>query len=130
MDRLAKRKRSVRVDLPAMMVTASGGDTVFHRCECVPGDSSHRTPVGKRRIVRKDHPYVSHTYHVRIDHAMFFTNTGEALHRYHGLAPWWMLRLGRNVTQLVGSHGCVRLQEADARKLYEWAPIGTPVEVR
>ncbi|HEX9172507.1 MAG TPA: L,D-transpeptidase, partial [Telluria sp.] len=28
-----------------------------------------------------------------------------------------------------GSHGCVRLDEADAQMLYEWASIGTAVEV-
>lgn len=28
-----------------------------------------------------------------------------------------------------GSHGCVRLQEADAKTLYDWAPLGTTVFV-
>lgn len=65
-----------------------------------------------------------------MNYAMFFKNTGEALHQYHGPAPWSLLRLGRSLTSWVGSHGCVRLQESDARTLYGWAPVGTKVEVR
>jgi hypothetical protein len=30
----------------------------------------------------------------------------------------------------IGSHGCVNLTRENAKRLYEWAPIGTPVEVR
>ena len=130
MDKPSKNKKSILVELQARRVTASEGDTVFHSCECVPGDVSHRTPVGKFHIIRKQHPYVSHTYHVPMNYAMFFKNTGEALHQYHGPLPWWALRMGRNMSDWFGSHGCVRLQEADAKQLYEWAPMGTPVEVR
>ena len=122
-------KRSV-VDLTGQAVTALEGTTLFHKCECVSGDSTHPTPTGLFRITRKQHPYTSHTYHVPMNYAMFFKDTGEALHQYHGPAPWFLLRAGRGITSLVGSHGCVRLQESDAQKLYGWAPIGTLVEVR
>lgn len=64
-----------------------------------------------------------------MNYAMFFTRTGEAIHQYHGPAPWFFLKTGRSITDLVGSHGCVRLQEEDAQKLYKWASVGTRVEV-
>lgn len=118
------------VDLKAQTVTASNGGKLFHSCDCVSGDSSHPTPTGKFQIIRKHHPYTSKKYGVPMNYAMFFTNTGEALHQYHGPAPWWLLRIGRDLTSAVGSHGCVRLQEDDAKKLYEWAPTRTRVEVR
>ena len=42
-----------------------------------------------------------------------------------------VLRLARNkVTDLVGSHGCVRLAEMDAKVLFEWAPMGTMVRIQ
>jgi lipoprotein-anchoring transpeptidase ErfK/SrfK len=122
--------KSIIVDLTVQRVVANDGAAVFHTCECVSGDSSHPTPKGQFTINRKNHPYVSRTYHVPMNYALFFTNSGVALHQYHGPAPWWLLRAGRTVTNAVGSHGCVRLQEEDARKLFNWATIGTCVEVR
>ncbi len=122
--------KNILVDLTSQMLTARDGTTIFHTCECVTGDASHPTPQGLFSVNRKCNPYTSHTYHVPMNFAMFFTHTGEALHQYHGPAPWWLLRAGRGMTTAVGSHGCVRLQEADARKLYDWAPIGTSVHVR
>lgn len=122
--------KTIVVDLSAQTVTASDGTSVFHVCECVSGDSSHPTPKGMFKVNRKNHPYKSHTYHVQMNYAMFFTHTGEALHQYHGPVPWWLLSAGRTLTSAVGSHGCVRLQQEDARKLYQWAAIGTTIEVK
>jgi lipoprotein-anchoring transpeptidase ErfK/SrfK len=122
--------KQITVDLVAQTVVAAEGSTTFHTCECVSGDSSHPTPTGTFKINRKNHPYKSRTYHVSMNYAMFFTNSGEAVHQYHGPAPWSMLKLARRLTNAVGSHGCVRLQEADARKLYKWAEIGTAVIVK
>jgi lipoprotein-anchoring transpeptidase ErfK/SrfK len=65
-----------------------------------------------------------------MNYAMFFKNTGEALHQYHGPVPWYLLRLGRSITDSVGSRGCVRLQESDAHKLYKWTRIKTIVEIK
>ena len=121
--------KKIVVDLTKQNVTAYDSHKVFHVCECVSGDTYHPTPVGIFRIIRKQHPYWSHTYHVQMNYAMFFKNTGEALHQYHGPAPWWLLRAGREMTDLVGSHGCVRLQERDARVLYDWASLGMTVEI-
>jgi len=121
--------KRIVVNLTSQMVTAFDGTTVFHSCECVSGDSSHPSPPGKHRINRKRHPYTSKKYGVPMDYAMFFTTTGEALHQYHGPAPWWLLRFGRTLSTSVGSHGCVRLQKDDAKKLYQWAPLNTLVEV-
>jgi lipoprotein-anchoring transpeptidase ErfK/SrfK len=122
--------KRIDVDLAKQTVTAYDDKTVFLTCECVSGDASHATPKGRFRIIRKHHPYTSKAYRVPMNYALFFTTTGVALHQYHGPAPWFLLRAGRALTNAVGSHGCVRLQEDDARKLYGWAAIGTSVEVR
>jgi len=122
--------KKIVVDLAAQTVTAFDGGKVYHACDCVSGDSSHPTPKGLFSVNRKHHPYTSKKYGVPMNYAMFFTTTGEALHQYHGPAPWTVLRAGRWLTERVGSHGCVRLQESDAKKLYGWAAAGTVVEVR
>jgi lipoprotein-anchoring transpeptidase ErfK/SrfK len=122
--------RKIVVDLRAQTVAAYEGGTLFHACECVTGDAAHPTPVGRYKVLRREHPYTSHTYNVPMNYALFFKGTGEALHQYHGPAPWGLLRIGRTLTSAVGSHGCVRLQESDARKLYHWARVGTTVEIR
>jgi lipoprotein-anchoring transpeptidase ErfK/SrfK len=122
--------KKIVVDLNAQKVTATDGSSVFHTCDCVSGDSDHPTPKGLFKVFRKNHPYTSKKYGARMDYALFFKTTGEALHQYHGPAPWALLRAGRAITTWVGSHGCVRMEEADAKKLYGWATIGTPVEVK
>ncbi|MDF2764369.1 MAG: hypothetical protein K0S81_1363 [Rhodospirillales bacterium] len=54
-----------------------------------------------------------------MDFAMFFYK-GQALHQYHGFG-WPLLYYAKKGTDLIGSHGCVRLQKADAEKLFGWA---------
>ncbi|WP_426174579.1 L,D-transpeptidase family protein [Massilia sp. TWR1-2-2] len=60
----------------------------------------------------------------------FFTLDGKALHQYDGIVPLRVVRTVRNgISEWFGSHGCVRLTHADAKALYEWAPLGTTVNV-
>jgi lipoprotein-anchoring transpeptidase ErfK/SrfK len=122
--------KKIVVRLRDQTVTAYDGGKIFHSCDCVSGDADHPTPKGLFSITRKHHPYTSRKYKVPMNYAMFFKNTGEALHQYHGPVPWSLLRLGRSITDSVGSRGCVRLQESDAHKLYKWARIKTIVEVK
>lgn len=51
---------------------------------------------------------------------LYFTNGGAVIH-----GAYWHNAFG---TQY--SHGCVNLSIADARKIYDWAPVGTTVTVR
>jgi lipoprotein-anchoring transpeptidase ErfK/SrfK len=124
----ATNKR-IKVDLIQQIVEAFDGSERIHRFECVSGDQYHPTDKGTFRIVRKVHPYTSHTYQVPMNYAMFFTLDGKALHQYHGPGFEIVRSLKMEVTEWFGSHGCVRLQEEDARTLYEWAAVGTSVDV-
>jgi lipoprotein-anchoring transpeptidase ErfK/SrfK len=124
----ASSKR-IRVDLMQQVVEAFDGAARIHRFECVSGDQAHPTDRGAFRIMRKVHPYTSHAYHVPMNYAMFFTSDGKALHQYHGPGFEIVRSLKKDVTSWFGSHGCVRLQEEDARTLYEWAAVGTTVDV-
>jgi len=127
----AKLQKRIRVLLSEQAVEAFEGNTRVHRFECVTGDNGHPTGRGTFKIFRKNHPYRSRSYDVQMDYAMFFTQDGKALHQYHGLIPLSVVRTARqNVSDWFGSHGCVRLTEPDARALYEWAPVGTVVQVQ
>lgn len=112
-------EKLIIIDIAEQTVTAKQGSKLFHKCECVLGRLFYRTPKGRHFKIEKKYPtYSSRKYNTRMDKAMFFTTTGEALHQYHGDIDWDYQRAHQAV---LGSHGCVRLKEADARKLYSWA---------
>jgi lipoprotein-anchoring transpeptidase ErfK/SrfK len=58
---------------------------------------------------------------------MFFTKDGKAIHG----TTMATLRsyLHSYLTESVGSQGCVGLTDDDAKALFVWAPVGTPVIV-
>jgi lipoprotein-anchoring transpeptidase ErfK/SrfK len=124
-----KSVKRIRVDLMLQIVETFDGNERIHRFECVSGDEYHPTDKGTFKVFRKEHPYTSQKYHVPMNYAMFFTTDGKALHQYHGPAFSVLRTLKTEVSEWFGSHGCVRLDEADAKALFDWAPIGTPVDV-
>jgi lipoprotein-anchoring transpeptidase ErfK/SrfK len=126
----SKSSKVIKVDLTAQLVDAYDGSERIHRFECVSGDKDHPTDRGRFKIQRKHEIYRSRAYNVQMNYAMFFTADGKALHQYHGAVPLSVVRTFRGkVSEWFGSHGCVRLSETDARALFEWAPLGTTVEV-
>lgn len=61
-----------------------------------------------------------------MDYAMFIYK-GIAIHMAYMVAP--MSYLKRFGIDCFGSHGCIRLSEDDAKSLFKWALMGTPVKV-
>lgn len=125
----ARIKKMIKVNLTNQTVEAFDGGERIHRFECVSGDESHPTDQGTFTIMRKHHPYRSHAYNVPMNYAMFFTLDGKALHQYHGPGFSVVRAFKTAVSDWFGSHGCVRLTEEDARTLFDWAPVGTIVNV-
>jgi lipoprotein-anchoring transpeptidase ErfK/SrfK len=102
------------------------------------------TPVGTFTILEKsqdvvftspwpkDSPYYYEP--TPINYAMLFKEGGFFLHD----APWHVqFGPGSNVPHQLpdgswetGSHGCVGMPIPDAKRLYEWLPVGTPVIIR
>jgi lipoprotein-anchoring transpeptidase ErfK/SrfK len=75
--------------------------------------------------------YYDPTY---INYALLFKAGGFFLHD-----AWWHVKFGpgSNVPHQLpdgswetGSHGCVGMTIPDAERLYDWAPVGTPVIIR
>jgi len=95
--------------------------------DCVTGDEDHPPDVGRFQIFRKEKKCFSKKYNSQMDYAMFFTADGKAIHMAHvvGLCSY----LKYFGIESIGSHGCVRLDEKDAKWLFIWAPLHTPVHV-
>lgn len=123
------RKR-ILVSLDAQMLWAVLDGRVKFEFPCVTGDSSHPTDPGIFRISRQKEQYVSKTYNVPMNYAMFFTNDGKAIHQYHGMLGLTAVRfMKNNITDMFGSHGCVRLEQQHANSLFNWTPMHTEVHV-
>lgn len=124
-----KAKKVIKVDLALQILEAYEGTERVFKFECVTGDTWNETSRGKWKIFRKEEDYRSNEYKVDMDYAMFFYR-GQAIHQYHGSANFSLMRNAKKyMTDFVGSAGCVRLREADARTLFFWAPYHTEVHV-
>ena len=119
--------KRIEVNLDRQVLFAFDGGTQVYCFDCVSGDDDHPTPPGHWAVNAKYPKYTSHKYHRRMDHAMFFTHTGEAIHE--GFFVGTLSYLKSWGVSSIGSHGCVRLASDDAVDLYNWTPIGTPVWV-
>ena len=125
------RGKRIVVHLESQTVEVFDGGTRVYNFDCVTGDESHPTEPGTYKVFKKLHPHRSAKYNAQMNYALFFSADGKALHQYHGLLPLSTVRFMKsNVSDLLGSHGCVRLTEDDAKALYSWTPIGTVVEVK
>lgn len=99
----------------------------IYRFPCMTGAEDHPTDPGVYKIFRKHEKYRSRAYDADMNYAMFFSQDGKAIHQYHG--PFTLTRFMKGMSDWFGSHGCVRLEESDARKLFDWAPKGTTVHI-
>ena len=106
------------VNIARQILTVKGRQSIY-QSQCIAGDKDHPTQRGRHVIYRKKRYHTSSIYGSKMDFAMFFYK-GQALHQYHGLG-WFLLYNAKKGTDLIGSHGCVRLQKADAEKLFGWA---------
>ncbi|MEY4509380.1 MAG: hypothetical protein RLZZ450_1502 [Pseudomonadota bacterium] len=120
-------QKRITVSLKEQFLEAYDGERRVYRFPCITGDSDHPTLPGIFKIFRKHERYRSRKYNADMDFAMFFDHDGKAIHKYHGL--FQATRLLKGVSDLIGSHGCVRLEESDVRKLFDWAGYGTQVQI-
>ncbi len=86
------------------------------------GRVGHRTPIGHFRVLNKDLHHVSSKYPrpnggARMDYALAITGYGVAMHL--GYVP-----------NYPASHGCIRMENGFAQKMFNWANVGTPVVIK
>ncbi|MFO7170499.1 MAG: L,D-transpeptidase [Chloroflexota bacterium] len=119
--------RSIRVDLTRQMLTAYEGDVPVFTAPVATGKDGFNTPTGSFAIYAK-YPVQTmagsaggETWHVPNIPFVQYIVGGVALH-----GTYWHDLWGTGVRM---SHGCINLNIDDAQWLYEWADVGTPVEV-
>ncbi len=109
-----------------VLVALENGEEVYS-FDIVTGRDGKETTAGSYSVFRKHEKYTSKTYGSEMPYTMFFTQDGKAIHG----TQMATLRsyLHSSLTESVGSQGCVGLTDDDAKALFDWAPVGTPVIV-
>jgi hypothetical protein len=120
----------IGISLVQQLLTAYDGTTPVRTLEVTTGMAGWETPPGFYSILSRvanetmTSGAIGAENHFRLDDVLFtqyFTDFGHALH-----FAWWRTKetIGRP-----GSHGCVNLLLEDARFLWDWAELGTPVYI-
>lgn len=122
--------KHITVKLGEQMMYAYEGDTLFMKTKVSTGLKDTPTPRGTFTIFRKTPSRymqgplagVSEQYYdlPGVPWDLYFTVDGAVIH-----GTYWHNHFGER-----WSHGCVNLSTNDAKKLYFWADIGTPVIVQ
>jgi hypothetical protein len=118
-DRTSKGRRVEIHRAQGVVLLVNSGKVVraIHTSTGVGGDStSTGTPPGKWKIYRKEVKSWSVPYKTWLPYAAYWVG-GWALHGY------------ADVPAHPASHGCARLPLVEAKFVYDWVSIGTPVQV-
>lgn len=97
------------------------------------GKWSTPTPTGTFQVYNKIPNAYSKPYGLYMEWWMAFTPDGA--NGLHAL-PYWKLKNGGKLYEGAAhigtpvSHGCIRQTLVDAKSLYDWTPIGTPVIIQ
>jgi len=89
------------------------------------------TPIGNFKIENKRTTAYSAPYDLYMNWWMAFTpNEAYGIHELpYWKYSWGTVTEGANHLGTKVSHGCVRLGIGPAKQVYDWAPVGTPVEI-
>ena len=120
----------IDVSLIQQLLTAYDGTIPVRTVEVTTGMAGWETPPGLFSIIHRvanetmTSGAIGAENHYRLDDVLFtqyFTDFGHALH-----FAWWRTKetIGRP-----GSHGCINLLLDDARFLWDWADLGTPIYI-
>ena len=127
---IATTTKRIIVDIAKEQLSAYDGDILFMQEPISTGLEYTPTPQGTFSIFRKTParymqgplPGVSDQVYdlPGVPWDLYFTSDGAVIH-----GAYWHNQFGKP-----WSHGCVNLSPANAKKLYYWADIGTPVIVQ
>ncbi|WP_231104680.1 L,D-transpeptidase [Haloechinothrix halophila] len=81
----------------------SNGEVTYGPVPMSSGKPGYETPTGMFHVTWKNRDHWSQTYDAPMPYSVFFTNNGHAIHE-------------GNIER--GSHGCVRLRHAAAKKFF------------
>ncbi|GCE08784.1 L,D-transpeptidase [Dictyobacter aurantiacus] len=133
----------IDVNLTQQKLTASEGGKVVYSTLVLTGRAGLETPIGTYHVFAKESPTTfyspwpasSPNYYepTHINYALEWKPGGYYLHD-----SWWHSVYGPGTNgwhndptygRQNGSHGCISMPYAAAQWLYNWAPIGTTVQI-
>ncbi|MBI4093454.1 L,D-transpeptidase family protein [Candidatus Kaiserbacteria bacterium] len=127
---MASPSKRIVVDRSSQTLYAFDGEQLFMEASISTGINLTPTPRGNFFVYKKTPtrymqgplPAISDKYYdlPGVPWNLYFTNEGGVIH-----GAYWHESFGKR-----WSNGCVNLPLTEARTLYEWADIGTPVHVR
>lgn len=121
-------KKEIRVYLKERELEVVEGGKVIRTCNCLIGRSGHETMPGVFRVLEKKIDKVSGKYKAPMPYSLKFDTDWKAIHQS---SNFFLRNLGMSLgVDDAGSHGCVGLAESDAKAVYEWAEVGTPVLIK
>ena len=114
--------KKIIVDLTKQEAYAYSGKSLLFKGWISSGKYKHTTPVGVFRILEKDIDHVSNEWPkpnggAKMKYMLRLTWSGIAMHL--GYTP-----------NRPASHGCIRLKNGFAQKLYRWADVGVKVIIK
>lgn len=109
-----KAEREVRIFLNSQFFGAYENGKLVHWGPISSGKSGYQTPTGKFQVIWKTSEYYSKKYDAKMPFAINFSDGGHFLH-------------AQSLPGRPASHGCIRLLEADAEKLYYWVKKGDSI---
>jgi len=123
----------IEIDLSQqkMYLWEMGQNVAVHR---ISSGLYYPTPPGRYRILNKANNAYSYIYHVWMPFWMAFS-LDKKVNAYLGIheLPYWVDGAGQEIRRprdFIGSPhtgGCVSLDVGEAKQVYDWAEIGTPV---
>ena len=117
--------KEIRVYIePQTLVALENGKEVYS-FDIVSGQPGKETTLGNFDVLRKHEKYTSKAYGSEMPYTMFFSSDGKAIHG----TQMSVLRsyLHAYLNESVGSKGCIGLTDDNAKALFDWAPVGTPI---
>jgi len=113
--------KEVVVDLSEQRAYAIEDGYIVFEGRISSGKYGRETPTGEFSIIQKKRYHKSNLWPkpnggAKMNYMMRLTNSGIAMHL--GYVP-----------DRPASHGCIRLKNGFAQKMYRWASVGTPVYV-
>lgn len=126
-DSDAGPKKAILVNVHDQVLYAVDDFKIVYEFDVITGRPGKETTAGKFAVFKKIEDYTSKKYKAEMPYTMFFSKDGKAVHG----TKWATLRsyLHAYLTESVGSMGCVGLTEDDARTLFGWTPVGTPIVI-
>ena len=118
---LLSAEKYILIDLDMQMAYAYEDGDIILEGRVSTGKEKHRTPTGYYTILQKKRYHRSNLWPkpnggAKMNYMLRLTNTGIAMHL--GSVPKWP-----------ASHGCVRMKNGFAQRLWKWASVGTEVEI-